>query len=85
MRTLDRDHREQITEYSAFRDVYRFILGAVGGDAAVARAMYERYLAGELSKELLTISRRCVKEDSAGKKAKSDRDGGGGNAFGVVP
>jgi hypothetical protein len=84
VRTLDRDHREQITEYSAFRDVYRFILGAVGGDASVAKAMYERYLAGELSEELLTISRRCVKEDSVERKTKSDRDGGGDNAFLVV-
>lgn len=46
-----------------FRDVYRFILGAVQGDAAVASALFQRYLAGELPEELLAFSRRCVQSD----------------------
>jgi hypothetical protein len=61
MRTLNRNHNEQITEYSAFGDIYRFILRAVGGDTTVAKAMFERYVAGELSEELLTISRQASK------------------------
>jgi hypothetical protein len=97
MPTLDRNVAEQIAECSAleytFRNVYRFILGAVGGEAAVAKAMFERYLAGELSEELLTISRQCVRTDRKGarveqnwanKESKAGRDGGVSNAFNVV-
>jgi hypothetical protein len=82
MPTLDRNHNEQITEYSAFGDIYRFILRAVGGDTAIAKAMFERYLAGELSEELLTISRQCVEEDRVGSGGKAS--GGGGDAFSGV-
>jgi hypothetical protein len=75
MPTLDRNVAEQ-TECSAleytFRNVYRFILGAVGGDAAVAKAMFERYLAGELSEELLTVSRQCVRADRKGARGEQD-------------
>jgi hypothetical protein len=95
MPTLDRNVAEQ-TECSAleytFRNVYRFILGAVGGDAAVAKAMFERYLAGELSEELLTVSRQCVRADRKGARVEQDRanrskaaaNGGVSNAFNVV-
>ena len=55
----------------AFGDVYRFILQAVKGDKATAAAIFEDYLAGELSEELLSISRRCVSADQAGS---SNRD-----------
>jgi hypothetical protein len=76
MPTLDRNVAEQIAECSAleytFGNVYHFILGAVGGDAAVAKAMFERYLAGELSEELLTISRQCVRADRKGARVEQD-------------
>jgi hypothetical protein len=49
----------------AFRHVYGFILHAVRGDTAAADAIFERYLAGKLSEELLAISRRCVTSDQA--------------------
>jgi hypothetical protein len=75
MPTLDRNVAEQIADSSleyTFRNVYRFILGAVGGDAAVAKAMFERYLAGELSEELLTVSRQCVRADRKGARVEQD-------------
>jgi hypothetical protein len=70
MQTFDRNYYEPTTEYSAFGDIYRFILRAVAGDTAVAKAMFERYLAGELSEELLTISRQCVEEDRVDRVSK---------------
>jgi hypothetical protein len=76
MPTLDPNVAEQIAECSAleytFRNVYRFILGAVGGEAAIAKAMFERYLAGELSEELLTVSRQCVRADRKGARVEQD-------------
>jgi hypothetical protein len=50
----------------AFRLVYGFILQAVKDDKATADAIFEDYLAGKLSEELLSISRRCVSADQAG-------------------
>ena len=73
MPTLDRNVAEQIAECNlGFRNVYRFILGAVRGDAAVAKAMFERYVAGELSEELLTVSRQCVRADRKGARVEQD-------------
>jgi hypothetical protein len=34
--------------------------------------MFERYLAGELSEELLTISRQCVRADRKGARVEQD-------------
>ena len=56
----------QPTSRGAFRHVYGFILQAVKGDRATAAAIFEDYLAGKLSEELLSISRRCVSADQAG-------------------
>jgi hypothetical protein len=49
-----------------FRHVYRFILQAVNGDKTTADTIFEDYLAGRLSEELLSISRACVIADQAG-------------------
>jgi hypothetical protein len=69
MSTLDRNGGQRLAEQSnfafTFRHVYRFILQAMKGDTAAANVMFERYLAGELSEELLAISRRCVSADRA--------------------
>jgi hypothetical protein len=46
--------------------VYDFILQAVKGDKATADAIFEDYLAGKLSEELLSISARWVSADQAG-------------------
>ena len=55
----------QNTTRGAFRLVYGFILQAVKGDKATANLIFEDYLAGKLSKELLSISRRCVSAEQA--------------------
>jgi hypothetical protein len=59
-----------------FRQVYDFILQALKGDKAAADAIFEDYLAGKLSEELLSISRRWVSADQAGSsKGEIERDG----------
>jgi hypothetical protein len=78
MSTLDRDGDQRLAEQPGFaftfRHVYRFILQAMKGDTAAANVMFERYLAGELSEELLAISRRCVSAD----RARAIKNGAGG-------
>jgi hypothetical protein len=49
-----------------FKHVYQFILDALEGDTAAADAMFQRYLAGELPEELLSLSRRCVQQNQGG-------------------
>jgi len=44
-----------------------FILQAVKGDRTTADAIFEDYLAGKLSEELLSISRRCVRANQPGR------------------
>ncbi len=59
-----------------FRQVYDFILRAVKGDKATADAIFEDYLAGKLSEELLSISRRWVSADQAdSSKVEIERNG----------
>jgi hypothetical protein len=62
----------QPTPRDAFRHVYGFILQAVKGDKVTADAIFEDYLAGKLSEELLSISRRCVNADQAGGSFNRD-------------
>jgi hypothetical protein len=61
----------QFTSRGAFRHIYGFILQAVNGDKATADENFEDYLAGRLSEELLSISRRYVSVDQA---VSSNRD-----------
>jgi len=68
----------QPTLRHAFRHVYGFILQAVRGDKADADAIFENYLAGKLSEELLSISRRCVSLDQAGSSKREIEEGLGG-------
>jgi hypothetical protein len=77
---------EQFVLAHSFRHVYRFILAGVNGDAAAAKAIFERYLAGELSEELLTISRQWVRADLAARTTREAKagDGGGCDALVVV-
>ena len=56
----------QPTLWDTFRHVYGFILQEVKGDKATADAIFEDYLAGKLSEELLSISRRRVSADQGG-------------------
>jgi hypothetical protein len=61
----------------AFKHVYGFILQAVKGDKAAADAIFEDYLAGKLSEELLSISRRCVSADQASSSNREIEEGWG--------
>ena len=65
----------QPTRRHAFRHVYGFILQAVRGNRTTADAIVEDYLAGKLSKELLSISRRCVIADQAGSSSREIEEG----------
>jgi hypothetical protein len=47
----------------------------VKGDKATAHAIFEDYLAGKLSEELLSISRRCVSADQAGSSNREIEEG----------
>jgi hypothetical protein len=53
------------TLWDTFKHVYDFILRAVNGDKGRAEAVFQDYLAGKLSEELLSISRRYVRADQA--------------------
>jgi hypothetical protein len=52
-----------------------FILQVVNGDKATADAIFEDYLAGRLSEELLSISRRYVSVDQAGSSNRDIEEG----------
>jgi hypothetical protein len=58
--------------------VFGQTLRAVKGDKATAHAIFEDYLAGKLSEELLSISRRCVSADQAGASKREVEEGLGG-------
>jgi hypothetical protein len=47
----------------AFREIHRFILKAMDGNAAAANALFRKYLNGELPDELLRISQSWVQEE----------------------
>jgi hypothetical protein len=64
-RLVDGESVSQI-QLGGFRRVHDFILKAVKGDQAAADAIFEDYLAGKLSEELLSISRYWVSADQAG-------------------
>jgi hypothetical protein len=61
----------------AFREIHRFILKAMDGDAAAANALFQKYLKGELSDELLRISRSWVQEEQACAPIRSERQSWG--------
>ena len=65
----------QPTLWDTFRHVYGFILQEVKGDKATADAIFEDYLAGKLSNELLSISRRCASADQAGSSNREIEEG----------
>jgi hypothetical protein len=74
-----RDDCERINEQwpplaDAFREIHRFILKAVDGNAAAANALFQRYLNGEMPDELLQISRSWVQEEQAYAPNRSEGD-----------
>lgn len=74
-----RDECERLNEQwpafaGAFREIHHFILKAMDGNAAAANALFQKYLDGELSDELLRISRRWVQEEQPGVPSSSEGD-----------
>src|SRR4029077_4733674 len=57
-----------------FREIHRFILKAMDGNAAAANALFQKYLDGELPEELLRISRSWVQEEQACAPNRSEGD-----------
>src|SRR5262245_30501681 len=62
------DERERVNEQwppfvDAFREIYRFILKAMDGNADAANAAFRKYLNGELPDELLRISQSWGQEE----------------------
>ena len=58
-----------------FADVYRFILQAVNGDRATADRLFEDFLNGKLSEQLLSFSRDCVSADQASSFNRNVEEG----------
>jgi hypothetical protein len=73
----------QPTLWDTFRHVYGFILQEVKGDKATADAIFEDYLAGKLSEELLSISRRRVSADQGGSSNRNIEEGWRGDKLRV--
>jgi len=52
------EHVGDLPAYApAFKEVYRFIVEALGGDEVAATRLFRKYLAGEMPEELLGIAR----------------------------
>jgi len=52
------EHVDELPAYApAFKEVYRFIVEALGGDEVAATGLFRKYLAGEMPEELLGIAR----------------------------
>jgi hypothetical protein len=63
--------QKEPTLWDTFKHVYGFILRGVNGDKRGADVIFQDYLAGKLSAELLSISRRSVNADQAqGRQAR---------------
>jgi hypothetical protein len=48
---------------SAFEKVHQFILKALNGDTLAATELFQKYLAGDMPQELLSISRRWLEAE----------------------
>ena len=52
----------------AFKEVYRFIVEALGGDDVAATGLFRKYLAGEMPEELLGIARSREKAEQSNRE-----------------
>ncbi len=68
----DLKHGEHVGELpayaAAFKEVYRFILEALGGDEVAATGLFLKYLAGEMPEELLGIARSRAKAEQSNRE-----------------
>ena len=66
------EHVGDLPAYApAFKEVYRFIVEALGGDEVAATGLFRKYLAGEMPEELLGIARSREKAEQS--KREHDR------------
>ena len=63
------EHVGDLPAYApAFKEVYRFIVEALGGDEVAATGLFRKYLAGEMPEELLGIARSREKAEKSNRK-----------------
>ena len=63
------EHVGELPAYApAFKEVYRFIVEALGGDEVAATGLFRRYLAGEMPGELLGIARSREKAEQSNRE-----------------
>ena len=63
------EHVGDLPAYApAFKEVYRFIVEALGGDEVAATGLFRKYLAGEMPEELLGIARSREKAEQSNRE-----------------
>ena len=63
------EHVGDLPAYApAFKEVYRFIVEALGGDEVAATRLFRKYLAGEMPEELLGIARSREKAEQSNRE-----------------
>ena len=63
------EHVGELPAYApAFKEVYRFILEALGGDDVAAMRLFGKYLAGEMPEELLGIARSRERAEQSNRE-----------------
>ena len=63
------EHVGDLPAYApAFKEVYRFIVEALGGDEVAATRLFRKYLAGEMQEELLGIARSREKAEQSNRE-----------------
>ena len=63
------EHVGELPAYaSAFKEVYRFIVEALGGDEVAATGLFRKYLAGEMPEELLGIARSRERAEQSNRE-----------------
>jgi len=63
------EHVDELPAYApAFKEVYRFIVEALGGDEVAATGLFRKYLAGEMPEELLGIARSRERAEQSNRE-----------------
>ena len=63
------EHVRELPAYApAFKEVYRFIVEALGGDEVAATGLFRKYLAGEMPEELLGIARSRERAEQSNRE-----------------
>jgi predicted lipid-binding transport protein (Tim44 family) len=63
------EHVGELPAYApAFKEVYRFIVEALGGDDVAATGLLRKYLAGEMPEDLLRIARNRERAEQSNRE-----------------